>query len=71
MKVETSNWEPGQLETVSLVMSLDSDTPSGVYPLIVGLYTRKDDGGFDRLQVVSDEGRLTDDYIQLARIRVD
>ncbi len=67
----TSGWLPGELQAVTLDLPLAGDTPPSVYPLIVGVYTRTPEGGFDRLQMVTDEGRLTDDFLVLAPIRVD
>jgi hypothetical protein len=67
----TSSWAEGQVETVEMTLALNPDIPPDLYPLIVGMYTRAADGGFDRLQLVTDDGRLTDDFLVLAQIRVD
>lgn len=69
--VPTSNWQPGEVYEVSLPLTLDPATPPDTYPLIIGLYTRTPDGGFDRLQLVTPDGRLTDDFLTLTRVRVD
>jgi 4-amino-4-deoxy-L-arabinose transferase-like glycosyltransferase len=70
-QLPTSAWPPGELQRVELTMQLAEDTPPGVYPLIVGAYTRPADGSFDRLQTVTPEGRLSDDFLVLTLIRVD
>ena len=49
----TSGWTPGEVYEVRLPLALDPATPGDAYPLIVGLYTRTAEGGFDRLQPVS------------------
>ena len=56
---------------VTLTLHIEPNTPAGVYPIIVGVYTRSDDGGFDRLQTKTEEGRLTDDFLELTPVRVD
>lgn len=67
----SSEWEPGEEESILLSMPVREDTPPGIYTLVVGAYTRDASGGFRRLQIVRD-GRLTmDDVLQLARIRVE
>ncbi|MCW5865429.1 MAG: glycosyltransferase family 39 protein [Anaerolineae bacterium] len=67
----TSRWTPGEVYEVRLPLALDPATPPDAYPLIIGLYTRTADGGFDRLQQVTPDGRLTDDFLSLTRVRVD
>jgi hypothetical protein len=67
----SSEWEPGEEQTVTMPMLVREDTPPGIYTIVVGAYTRDTSGGFRRLQIVRD-GRLTmDDVLQLARIRVE
>lgn len=67
----TSTWMPGEVYELHFPLSLDPATPPETYPLIIGLYTRTDGGGFDRLQLVTPDGRLTDDFLQLTQVRVD
>ncbi|MFN2187654.1 MAG: hypothetical protein ACK2T3_02705 [Candidatus Promineifilaceae bacterium] len=67
----TSTWEPGDLQQLHFSLQLEEDTPSGILPIIVGIYTRTEDGGFDRLQRLSEEGHLTDDFLKLTDVRVD
>ncbi len=71
LPVPTSAWETGQVIPVPLTLTLSEETPPGVYPVIVGLYTRAEDGGFARLQRITDDGRPTDDFLQLTLLRVD
>lgn len=67
----TSSWTPGEVVEIHLPLAVDPATPPDAYPLIVGLYTRTSDGGFDRLQLVTPDGRLTDDFLTLTPVRVD
>ncbi|MEM7113885.1 MAG: hypothetical protein AAF614_15725 [Chloroflexota bacterium] len=67
----TATWSPDAVEKVTFSLTLRDDTPPNLYPIILGAYTRTDDGGFDRLQRVTEDGRLTDDFFNLTPIRVD
>jgi len=67
----TSQWEKGEVQEISFKLDLMDDTPSGILPIILGMYTRNEDGVFDRLQRVTSEGHLTDDFLELTKIRVD
>jgi hypothetical protein len=67
----TSRWTVGEAQVVTMTLTLGGETPPGVYPVIVGVYMRTAEGGFDRLQTVTAEGRLTDDFLVLTQVRVD
>jgi len=67
----TTAWTQGGVYEVRLSLTLDPATPPSLYPLIVGLYTRAADGGFDRLQQVTPDGRLTEDFLVLTPVRVE
>ncbi len=67
----TGQWTPGEVYEVRLPLTLDPTTPPDAYPLIIGLYTRTAGGGFDRLQQVTPDGRLTEDFLSLTLVRVD
>ncbi len=66
----SSAWRVDILVKDSFSISLNADTPVGEYPLQVVFYEFTDDGGFERLQMVNEEGRLTDDFLILTQIRV-
>ncbi|WP_420631695.1 glycosyltransferase family 39 protein [Candidatus Leptofilum sp.] len=66
----TSSWAEGELQTVQMSLPLSPDTPSKVYPVIIGLYT-VDDGQFNRLQIIAEDGRPTDDFLRLTLLRVN
>jgi 4-amino-4-deoxy-L-arabinose transferase-like glycosyltransferase len=68
----TSAWQPGAVYPMTFPLSLAADTPANIYPLIVGVYTQTADGGFQRLQLVTGDGRVTDqDFLRLTQIRVE
>ena len=67
----TRDWAVGQVVELHMPLVLEPSTPPEAYPLIVGLYTLTADGGFDRLQQVTPDGRLTDDFLTLTLVRVD
>ena len=69
--VGTSAWPPNEVQTMQLTLPLAADAPPGLYPLIVGVYIQTPDGNFERLQLVTADGRLTDDFLQLTPVRVD
>ena len=67
----TTQWREGGITAVQLDLHLSETTPAAVYPIIVGLYIQTAEGDFDRLQLMTAEGRLTDDFLMLTRVRVD
>jgi 4-amino-4-deoxy-L-arabinose transferase-like glycosyltransferase len=71
LPLPTSQWPPGAVQAVQMTLPLRDDTPPQLYPLIIGVYTRTPEGGFDRLQLVTADGRLTDDFLALTPVRVD
>lgn len=67
----TRDWAVGQVVELHMPLALEPSTPPDAYPLIIGLYTIAADGGFDRLQQVTPDGRLTDDFLTITLVRVD
>ncbi|MBM2849850.1 MAG: conserved rane protein of unknown function [Anaerolineales bacterium] len=64
----TATWRVGDLITDMYELTLKPDTPPGMYDVEVGLY---DSSTLKRLQLITDDGRLTDaDFIYLSIIRV-
>ncbi|MBK8986120.1 MAG: hypothetical protein IPM39_08560 [Chloroflexi bacterium] len=67
----TSQWPVGEVQSTLMSLTLAADTPADVYPIIIGLYTLED-GQFQRLQLVTANGRITqDDFLTLTLLRVD
>ncbi|MBP6015973.1 MAG: glycosyltransferase family 39 protein [Candidatus Promineofilum sp.] len=67
----TETWGIGEVVELPFTLAVDLAAPPDAYPLIVGVYTRTADGGFDRLQQVVPDGRLTDDFLTLTLVKVD
>ena len=67
----TSSWIPGERHALSIPLILDKNSAPGLYPVIVGAYTRNVAGDFDRLQIKTEDGRLTDDFLELTKVRID
>jgi hypothetical protein len=67
----TTNWQPDEVQAMTLTLTLNENSESALYPIIVGIYTQTAEGIFDRLQIQTDDGRLTDDFLELTLIRVD
>ena len=71
LPLPTTQWAEGEVQTITLPLLPTDETPSGVYPLILGMYTRSNDGGFQRLQLVAEDGRITqEDFLRLTWVRV-
>ena len=51
-------------------MTLADDTPPGVYDVQIVVYWQDDSGDFTKLQRVTEDGRLLDDFILLTKVRV-
>lgn len=71
LKQPTSEWQPGSIQTTEMDFRIDKNAPPGIYPVIVGIYSRPAGGGFDRLQMKTAEGRLTDDFFHLFDMRIE
>lgn len=71
LPVPTSQWLVGELVPVPMQLSLREDTPADVYPVIIGMYIMTGGGQFERLQRITEDGRPTDDFLELTQLRVD
>ncbi|MEI2612581.1 MAG: glycosyltransferase family 39 protein [Candidatus Promineifilaceae bacterium] len=71
-EVATSAWSVGEVQTVTLPLTLRPDTPAEAYPIIIGLYTQGPDGSFNNVQRVDSSGRILNEaFLNLTPIRVD
>jgi hypothetical protein len=66
----TSTWTPGRIVEDTLNLTISPDTPPGVYMIQIVVYSANDSGGIQRLQLVTEDGRLVDDFVLLTPIRV-
>lgn len=62
----TAAWIPGETVSEARTLALKPDTAPGVYDVEVGLYDEKG----NRLQLVLPDGRLTENFVFLSKIRV-
>jgi hypothetical protein len=67
----TSLWIPGEEQPLFLTLTLDKNSVPGLYPVVAGAYTRSKEGDFNRLQILTTDGRLTDDFLELTKVRID
>lgn len=67
----TSSWSVGEIQAIEMPLTIREDAPTGIYPLRIGVYLFTEENGFQNLQTVTDDGRLTDDFINLTQIRID
>jgi 4-amino-4-deoxy-L-arabinose transferase-like glycosyltransferase len=66
----TTAWEPGELVADQYQLEVNSETPPGVYDIQIVIYSVDDGGNLERLQLITDDGRLTDDFVTLTQLRV-
>ncbi|MCC6613617.1 MAG: DUF2142 domain-containing protein [Anaerolineae bacterium] len=66
----TTTWVPGEIVEDAHTLTVSTDAPPGIYEIYVGLYTRGEDGSFNRLRVVTADGGQAFDYTQLSRVRI-
>jgi 4-amino-4-deoxy-L-arabinose transferase-like glycosyltransferase len=64
----SSNWSIGQVVSDTYELKIKSDAPPGVYEVEVGVYDPAKN--FERLRVVTDDGRITENYVLLGKVRV-
>ncbi|HET7376852.1 MAG TPA: hypothetical protein VFK30_09100, partial [Anaerolineae bacterium] len=63
----SSSWSIGQTLSQTYNLQIKPDAPNGVYEIEVGLYNP---ANFDRLRIVTDDGRITDNFVLLSNVRV-
>jgi hypothetical protein len=70
--VGTMGWQVGQVYTVEMPLVLDAEMPADVFPIIIGAYHRPNDTEFVNLQIVTPDGRITqDNFLTLTQIRIE
>jgi hypothetical protein len=63
----TSSWATGQVISDTYDLTINPDTPAGVYEIEVGVYEPKN---FERLRLITDDGRITENFVLLSKVRV-
>jgi len=64
----SSSWTIGQVVSDTYELKIKPDAPPGVYDIEVGVYDPLKN--FERLRVVTDDGRITENYVLLGKVRV-
>jgi len=63
----TSGWSIGQVVSDTYTLTIKPETPPGVYEIEVGVYEPQH---FERLRVITDDGRITENFVLLSKVRV-
>jgi hypothetical protein len=69
--VQTAGWEPGKIIRNDWAIALSPDTPLGVYDVQLVVYWVDEANNGQRLQRLTDDGNLTDDFLIFTQIRVE
>ncbi len=64
----SSSWPIGQVVSDTYELKIKPDAPPGVYDIEVGVYDPQ--RNFERLRVVTDDGRITDNFVLLSKVRI-
>jgi hypothetical protein len=64
----SSSWSIGHVVSDTYELKLKSDTPPGVYEVEVGVYDPL--RNFERLRVITADGRIVENYVLLGKVRV-
>ncbi|HEY4723578.1 MAG TPA: hypothetical protein VII92_17115, partial [Anaerolineae bacterium] len=64
----TSSWAIGQVISDTYDLKIKPETLPGVYEIEVGLYNPLNN--FERLRLITDDGRITENFVLLSKVRV-
>jgi 4-amino-4-deoxy-L-arabinose transferase-like glycosyltransferase len=64
----SSSWPAGQVVSDTYELKIKPDAPPGVYAVEVGVYDPRRD--FERLRVITEDGRIVENYVLLGKVRV-
>jgi 4-amino-4-deoxy-L-arabinose transferase-like glycosyltransferase len=64
----SSSWSIGQVVSDTYELKIKPDAPPGVYEVEVGVYDLLKN--FERLRVLTDDGRITENHVLLGKVRV-
>jgi 4-amino-4-deoxy-L-arabinose transferase-like glycosyltransferase len=66
----TTTWQPGEIITDVHSLTIDPNAPPGIYEIEIGWYREGSDGSFSRLRLVTADGGMANDYVNLTRVRI-
>ena len=64
----SSSWSIGQVVSDTYQLKIKPETAPGVYDIEVGVYDPQKN--FERLRVLTEDGRITENYVLLGKVRV-
>lgn len=66
----TTTWTPGEIITDTHTWTVDPNTLPGIYETEIGLYSEGADGTFPRLQIITPDGGMANNFLNLSRVRI-
>jgi hypothetical protein len=63
----SSSWSIGLVVSDTYELKIKPDTPPGVYEVEVGVYDPRNN--FERLRVITEDGRIVENYVLLGKVR--
>jgi len=66
----TTTWEAGTIIKDVHTLKVDPNAPPGIYETEIGLYSQTEDGSIQRLRIVTADGGMANDYMNLTRVRI-
>ena len=63
----TTSWSIGQVVSDTYELKIKPNAPPGVYEIEVGVYEPQK---FERLRVITNDGRITENFVLLSKVRV-
>jgi hypothetical protein len=66
----TTTWEAGTIIKDMHILTVDPNAPPGIYETEIGVYAQADDGSIQRLRIVTADGGMANDSMDLTRVRI-
>nr|MBA3869314.1 glycosyltransferase family 39 protein [Anaerolineae bacterium] len=66
----TTTWETGKIIQDVHTLKVDPNAPPGIYETEIGLYAQSDDGTIQRLRIVTTDGGMANDSMDLTRVQI-
>jgi hypothetical protein len=66
----TTTWKVGEIIKDVHTLKVDPNAPPGIYETEIGWYLQAEDGSFPRLRIVTPDGGMADNFLNLSRVRV-
>lgn len=66
----TTTWTVGTIIKDVHILKVDPNAPPGIYETEFGLYSQAEDGTIQRLRIVTTDGGMADDFMNLTRVRI-